>query len=59
MHHATDTSHPDESVITIHQNPKKPLKAAGILQEYAKGKPDLDAEKHAVVNTIAEKYSKN
>lgn len=34
------------------------LKAAGILQKYAKGKPDFDAEQKAVEDAITEKYSK-
>lgn len=34
------------------------LKAAGILQKHAKGKPDLDVEQQTVVNAITEKYSK-
>ena len=51
------TSDPDSIVIEISRNPKK-LKAAGILQKYAKGKPDLDAEQKAIEEAIIEKYTK-
>lgn len=48
----------DSIIIEISRNPKKKLKAAGILQKYAKGKPDLKAEQKAIENAIIEKYSK-
>ena len=48
----------DSIVIEIPRNPRKKLKAAGILHEYAKGKPDLEAEQRAIEEAIIEKYSK-
>ena len=51
------TSDPDSIVIEISRSPKK-LKAAGILQKYAKGKPDLEAEQKAIEEAIVEKYTK-
>ena len=48
----------DSIVIEISRNPGKKLKAAGILQKYAKGKPDPEAERKAIEEAIIEKYSK-
>lgn len=48
----------DSIVIEISRTPKKKLKAAGILQKYAKGKPDLEAEQRTIEKAIIEKYSK-
>ena len=52
------TSDPDSIVLKISRNPEKKLKAAGILQKYAKGKPDLEAEQKAIEEAVIEKYTK-
>lgn len=52
-----EASDSDSIIIKISRNPKK-LKAAGILQKYAKGKPDPEAERKAIENAVLEKYSK-
>ena len=38
--------------------PEKCLKAAGILRKYAKGAPDIVAEKKAAANAVVAKYSR-
>lgn len=38
--------------------PRKRLKAASILWNYAKGAPDIDAEKKAVADAVVAKYSR-
>lgn len=36
--------------------PRKRLKAAGILRKYTKGAPDIDAEKKAASDAVVAKY---
>ena len=50
-------SDPDSIVIQISRKPKKKLKAAVILHEYANGKPDLETEQNDIEKAIIEKYS--
>ena len=38
--------------------PRKHLKAAGILRKYAKGAPDIDAEKKTATDAVVAKYSR-
>ena len=51
-----DTSQPDKIIITVPKTDGKQLKAAGILSRYAKGKPDLNAERKAIEEAVVGKY---
>ncbi len=53
-----DTSQPDKIIITVPKTDGKQLKAAGILSRYAKGKPDLNAERKAIEEAVVGKYGR-
>lgn len=54
-----DTSRPDTIIIIVSKSEEKQLRAAGILSRYAKGKPDLNAERKAIKNAVVEKFRRD
>lgn len=54
-----DISRPDTIIIIVSKSEEKQLRAAGILSRYAKGKPDLNAERKSIEKAVVEKFRRD